>query len=285
MELEHARGVLRLDRCVVMGIVNRTPDSFFDGGRMALDEAVAHSLDLVAEGAGVLDLGAVKAGPGEPVDEGEEMRRLIPLVEALAGAADVPLSVETSRPSVAARAIAAGAAIVNDVTGLSDPGICDVCAETGAGLVVMHNGGQRRGRPMHPRYPDVVEAVCDELRSLADRAVERGVRPAQMIYDAGLDFGKTTYHSLELVRRTAELVERCSPYLVAASRKDVVGETLDLPVADRLEGSLAIAALSVASGAAVIRTHDVRATTRVVEMVEAVQSRGAPKAPLRGLWD
>ncbi|HEX2195333.1 MAG TPA: dihydropteroate synthase [Actinomycetota bacterium] len=274
-----------LRRCLVMGIVNRTPDSFYDGGRMGLDASVKHALALVDEGADMLDLGGVRAGPGPHVTEVEERERLLPLVEALAREVEVPLSVETHRADVARAAIAAGARIVNDVTGLSDPGLAGVVAETGATLVVMHHGGQIRGRPRNPRYDDVVAAVRDELLALARRAEAAGVDPGRIVVDAGLDFGKNTWHSLELVRRTAELTTLGYPLLVAPSRKDVVGETLDLPVDDRLEGTLALVALSVQGGAAIVRVHDVRATVRTVRMTEAVLGRRAPAAPVRGLWE
>lgn len=268
-----------------MGIVNRTPDSFFDPGRTRLSDAMDHALRLVDEGADILDLGAVKAGPGEGVIAAEEADRLLPLVEELAARTDVALSVETSRPLVAQRAVDAGAAIINDVSFLADLEMCEVAARRGAGLILMHNGGQIRGRPRHPRYEDVVADVAAELERAAAVATSRGVGEASVIFDAGLDFGKTTFHSLELVRRTGELAERCSPLLVAASRKDVVGETLDLPPEERLEGSLAIVALAVRDGAAIVRVHDVKPTVRVVRMVESVYGVRRPSAPVRGLWD
>jgi dihydropteroate synthase len=272
-------------RCLVMGIVNRTPDSFYDGGRMGLAESVRHAVALVEEGADMLDLGGVRAGPGPPVTEDEERDRLLPLVEALRREVDVPLSVETHRAGVAAAALDAGAGIVNDVTAMSDPTLAGVVAHAGAQLVVMHHGGQIRGRPRNPRYDDVVAAVRDALTAGADRAVAEGVDPGRIIVDAGLDFGKNTYHSLELVRRTSELAGLGYPLLVAPSRKDVVGETLDLPPDDRLEGTLALVALSVRGGASIVRVHDVKATVRTVRMVEAVMGERRPAAPVRGLWE
>lgn len=274
-----------IDRCLIMGIVNRTPDSFFDGGRMLLAAAVDHALRLVDEGADILDLGGVKAGPGNEVDPAEEAERLLPLVAELAKRTEVPLSVETARPAVAERALEAGAAIINDVSFLAAPAMCDIAARRGAGLILMHNGGQVRSRPRHPRFGDIVADVAVELERAAALAISRGVDESAIVFDAGLDFGKTTLHSLELVRRTAELAERCSPLLVAASRKDVVGETLGLPSGERLEGSLALAALAVRDGAAIVRVHDVKQTVRVVKMVEAVVGRRPPVALARGLWD
>jgi dihydropteroate synthase len=284
MTLHHARGALELDRCLVMGIVNRTPDSFFDGGRMDLDGSVAHAHRLIEEGADILDLGAIKAGPGAEVAPEEEAARLLPLVEAL-GEAGAPLSVETARPKIAEQALGAGAAIINDVSGLADPGLADVCSALGAALILMHNGGQIRGRPRSPTYDDVVRAVIEEWHRLARIANDHGVPDDRIVVDAGLDFGKNTLHSLELVRRLDEQVAEPWPVLVAPSRKDVVGETLDLPLDQRLEGTLALVALSVAGGASIVRVHDVQAAVRTVRMVEAVSGTGKPVAPVRGLWD
>ena len=275
---------MELDRCFVMGILNRTPDSFYDGGRMGLGEAEHHARMLVDEGADILDIGATKAGPGEEVSLREEEERLLPLVEGLSDIG-VPLSVETARPEIARRAIQAGAAIINDVTGLSRPELAAVCGAEGAALVLMHNGGQIRGRPRGPRYVDVVGAVRDEWERLARVARDNGVSEEAVIVDPGLDFGKNTFHSLELMRRLPELTSVRWPVLMAASRKDIVGETLGLPPQDRLEGSLALVVLSVLRGAAIVRVHDVAASVRVVRMVESTEGIRPPQAAVRGLWD
>ena len=270
---------------LVMGIVNRTPDSFFDGGRMGLDASIEHALRLVEEGADILDIGGVRAGPGPEVGEVEESERLLPVVEALASRTDVPLSVETARPVVAQKAIEMGARYVNDVTGLLDPRLADVCADSDALLVLMHHGGQIRGRPLNPRYDDVVRAVRAEWERLASIARDHGVPDERIVVDPGLDFGKNTFHSLELMRRIDELLEVPWPVLIAASRKDVVGETLGLPPGERLEGSLALAALAARAGAAIVRVHDVASSVRAVRMAEAVAGTRAPIAPVRGLWE
>jgi dihydropteroate synthase len=205
MKLEHARGVLSLDRCAVMGIVNRTTDSFYDPGRMELEESVTHGLEMWQRGALVLDVGGVKAGPGPEIDEAEELRRVIPLVSELASSCDALISVETSRMRVAEAALQAGAALINDVTALAEDHLAAVCADSGAALVLMHNGGQLRGRPRNPRYADVVGEVLGWWTAAVERACTAGMRPTQLLLDPGLDFGKTTYHSLELVRRLDEL--------------------------------------------------------------------------------
>ena len=268
-----------------MGIVNRTPDSFYDGGRMGLEVSVDFALGLVEEGADILDIGGVRAGPGPDVSPEEEADRLLPLVEAVSARTDAPLSVETGRPSIAADAIRLGARYVNDVTGLADPELADVCAASDASLVVMHHGGQIRGRPLNPRYDDVVLAVRSEWERLAGIARDRGLPAERIVVDPGLDFGKNTFHSLELMRRIDELVDVPWPVLVAASRKDVVGETLDLPPDQRLEGSLVLAALAARAGAAMVRVHDVAASVRAVRMAEAVAGTRPPTAPVRGLWE
>lgn len=285
MRFVHARGAFETDRCLVMGIINRTPDSFYDGGRMDLDGSIEHAQRLEDEGADVLDLGAVKAGPGEDVSLEEEWARLKPLLSALADRCSVPLSVETGAPEIVRRAVDSGAAIVNDVSALADPDLASAVAARGAGLILMHNGGQIRGRPRSPRYGDVVVEVGRELEEMAAAAEEVGVQTDAIAIDPGLDFGKTTFHSLELVRRLDEVTSGPRPVLLAASRKDVVGETLALPPDERLEGSLALVTLAVAKGAAFVRVHDVAPSVRAVRMTEAVLGRRPPHAPTRGLWD
>lgn len=285
MKLEHARGTLELDRCAVMGIVNRTADSFYDGGRMDLDEILSHARSLAEQGADILDVGAVKAGPGAPVSEQEEMDRLVPVVETLAREVDAPISIETGRPRVAREAFGVGAAILNDVTALRDVELASVCADAGAALVLMHRGGQLKGRPLNPRYDDIVEAVVTEWQRLETIAAAAGIGADRIVVDAGLDFGKTTFHSLELMRRLEEQVRYGRPLLLAPSRKDVVGESLGLRPEERLEGTLALVALGVLSGVSIVRVHDVLASVRVVSMVETVMGTRRPAAPVRGLWE
>lgn len=267
-----------------MGILNRTQDSFFDGGRMALDEALRHAAQMVADGADVIDVGAVRAGPGPAVPESEELERLLPVVTALRDVAPA-VSVETGRATVARAALDAGASLVNDVSGLAEPGLADAAAAAGAGIIVMHNGGQIRGRPRHPRYTDVVAEVARDLDRLAVAAERAGVPRDRVYIDPGLDFGKTTFHSLQLVDRLEDLVATGRPVVFAASRKDVVGEALGLPPHERLEGSLALAVLAAEKGARVVRVHDVAPTSRAIRMAEAVRGARRPVAPRRGLWD
>jgi dihydropteroate synthase len=271
-------------RVAVMAILNRTPDSFYDrGATYGFEAAVAAGERALAEGADWLDVGGVKAGPGAPVDEAEELDRVVPLVEALRGRTDVVISVDTFRPGVARQALAAGADVVNDPSGLHDPGVAEAAAEAGAGLVVMHTGGPPRTRPHRPAYADVVAEVRAFLAGRMALAIRHGVPAERLIVDPGHDFHKNTFHSLELTRRLGELADLGHPLLVALSNKDFVGETLEVPLDQRLEGSLAAVALSVAAGANIVRVHDVQASVRAVRMTEAILGRRRPAATRRGL--
>jgi dihydropteroate synthase len=287
MTLQLGAHTLELDRKVaLMAIVNRTPDSFSDRGRTyELGAAVEHALAQVADGADIVDVGGVKAGPGATVDLEEERRRVIPFVEAFRRRSDHPLSVDTFRARMAEEALAAGADLVNDVSGLADPGIADVvAAHPGAALVVMHAGGPPRTRPFRPHYlPDVVTVVVQECRRFALEAERRGVPPGQIVVDPGHDFGKTTAHSLELTRRLPELCALGYPVLVAMSNKDFLGETLGLPVHDRLEASLAAAVTAALAGARLIRVHATRPHARALHTLEAIQGWRPPAVSARGL--
>jgi dihydropteroate synthase len=271
-------------RVAVMAILNRTPDSFYDrGANFGFEAAVAAGERALAEGADWLDVGGVKAGPGAQVNEAEELDRVVPLVEALRGRTDAVISVDTFRPGVARRALAAGADVVNDPSGLHDPLVAEAAAEAGAGLVVMHTGGPPRTRPHRPAYADVVAEVRAFLADRVALARQRGVPAERLIVDPGHDFHKNTFHSLELTRRLDELADLGYPLLVAFSNKDFVGETLDVPLDQRLEGSLAAAAFGVLHGASIIRVHEVQATVRVVRMTEAILGHRLPAVTRRGL--
>jgi dihydropteroate synthase len=271
-------------RTAVMAILNRTPDSFYDrGATFGFEAALEAGQRALAEGADWLDVGGVKGGPGPPVSEAEELERVLPLVEALRERTDAVLSVDTFRPGVARRALAAGADVVNDPSGLRDPQMAEVAAEAGAGLVVMHTAGPPRTRPHRSAYADVVAEVRAFLADRAALAQSRGLPADRLIVDPGHDFHKNTFHSLELTRRLGELADLGHPVLVALSNKDFVGETLDLPIDQRVEGSLAAVAFSVAAGASIVRVHQVQASVRVVRMVEAILGRRPPAVTRRGL--
>ena len=270
----------------VMAIVNRTPDSFYDrGATFSLDAALDRVAAAVAEGADIIDVGGVKAGPGPEVDVAEERARTVELVAAVrARHRDIVISIDTWRAEVADAACAAGADLINDAWGGVDEGIVDVAARYGAGLVCTHAGGAApRTRPHRVTYDDVVADVIARTTALAERAVAAGVRRESILIDPGHDFGKSTRHSLAATRGTADLVATGWPVLVALSHKDFVGEALDVPLDQRLEGTLAATAVARWLGARVFRAHDVQATVRTLAMVDAIAGTRPPAVARRGL--
>jgi dihydropteroate synthase len=279
------RRVFDFDRQVaVMAVLNRTPDSFYDqGATWALDRALDRADRALEAGADWLDVGGVKAGPGPEVTEAEELHRVLPLLEALRERTDAVLSVDTFRPGVARRALAAGADAVNDPSGLRDPTLAEAAAGADATLVLTHTGGPPRTRPHRPAYADVVAEVAGFLADRAAVARAHGVAADRLVVDPGYDFHKNTFHSLELLRRLDELRPLGHPILVALSNKDFVGETLDLPLDERVEGSLAAAVVAVTKGARIVRVHQVEATVRAVRMTEAILGWRRPAATRRGL--
>ena len=288
MRLTLARRTFDFERSVaVMAIVNRTPDSFYDRGRTyELDAAVDAALAQLEEGADIIDVGGVKAGPGEDVPLEAERERILPFVEAFRRVSDAPLSIDTFRAAIAAEALDAGADLINDVSGMVEPEIADVvAARPHAALVVMHAGGPPRTRPFRPTYfPDVTTVVVQQCRALAEEAQRRGVPRDRIVVDPGHDFGKNTLHSLEITRRLPELCALGYPVLVALSNKDFLGETLGgLPVDERIEASLATAVASVMFGANIVRVHNTQATVRALRTLEAVLGWQLPGMVARGL--
>ncbi|MEV4118013.1 dihydropteroate synthase [Micromonospora sp. NPDC049645] len=271
---------------VVMAIINRTPDSFFDrGATFAADSALRAVERAVDEGAAIIDIGGVKAGPGADVDVAEEIRRTVRTIAAVRAAfPQVVISIDTWRAEVATEAVAAGADLLNDTWSGADPALAQVAAQTGAGLVCSHAGGLTpRTRPHRAAFPDVVADVVATVTGLAERAVAAGVRPDGILIDPAHDFGKNTRHSLEITRRLGELTGTGWPVLVALSNKDFIGETLGLPVAERLEGTLAATAVSAWLGAQVFRAHQVGPTRRVLDMVASIRGDRPPTETRRGL--
>ncbi|WP_421740584.1 dihydropteroate synthase [Cellulomonas sp.] len=293
-----AGAVLRLrgrevgpDRPVVMAVVNRTPDSFYAPARhddASADDAVARAAD---EGADIVDLGGVRAGRGPRVEVDEELDRVIPLVRRVrARHPDLLVSVDTWRAEVARAAADEGVDLINDTWAGHDPALMEVAAERGLGIVCSHTGGARpRTDPFRVEYPGpvpldgVLDDVVRTVSAAAQRAVSLGIDPASVLVDPTHDFGKNTWHSLHLVRRTEALVALGFPVLMALSRKDFVGETLDLPAEERLEGTLAATAVAAWLGARVFRAHDVRATRRTLDMVASIRGDRPPARAVRGL--
>ncbi|MFI9289083.1 dihydropteroate synthase [Streptomyces werraensis] len=271
---------------VIMAIVNRTPDSFYDQGATFRDEpALARVEQAVAEGAAIIDIGGVKAGPGEEVSAEEEVRRTVGFVaEVRRRFPDVVISVDTWRHEVGEAVCEAGADVLNDAWGGVDPRLAEVAARYGAGLVCTHAGGaEPRTRPHRVTYDDVMADILDVTLGLAERAVELGVRRESVMIDPGHDFGKNTRHSLEATRRLGEMVATGWPVLVSLSNKDFVGETLDRPVKQRVVGTLATTAVSAWLGAQVYRVHEVAETRQVLDMVSSIAGDREPAVARRGL--
>lgn len=258
-------------RALVMGILNRTPDSFYDQGETWSFDAFLKKADrLVSEGADILDVGGVKAGPGDEVTEVEELDRVVPAVEALVERFDTPVSADTWRSGVLRAACEAGAAIGNDISGFADPEYLDVAAEFGASVVATHIRLRPRVPDPEPEYDDLVTDVCDFLVERARRAEEAGLTREAIVLDAGLDLGKTPAQSAVLLRESARLDALGYPLLLSASNKRFIGELLALDIGDRRTESLTTVAYGVMHGCRVVRVHDVLGTVRVVRMTEAL---------------
>ncbi|GAA1746229.1 dihydropteroate synthase [Nonomuraea bangladeshensis] len=269
----------------VMAIVNRTPNSFHDQGRTyALDSAVAAARQAVDDGADWVDIGgfAFSAAQAE-IGAAEEIDRVAPVIAEVRAVTDAVISVDTHRPEVARAAIEAGADVINDTNGLREPGLAEVAAATGAGVVVTHSLGGPGRRVFRPSYDDVVAEVAGFLRERVAYALEAGIAPDKIIIDPGHDLNKNTFHSLELTRRLEEITAIGYPTLVALSNKDFIGETLDRPQGRRTEGTIAANVVAVLKGARILRVHDVPATVAAVRMTEAVLGWRAPLAPSHNL--
>jgi dihydropteroate synthase len=271
---------------LVMAIVNRTRDSFYDRGATWEESAALDRVRrVVAEGADIVDVGGVKAGPGEDVDAAEEIRRTAGFVgKVRAEFPDVVVSVDTWRAEVGRVVCSEGADLLNDAWGGHDPALAGVAAEFGAAIVCSHTGGIPPRTPPHRSwYADVVRSAVEDTTALAEKAVAAGVDPRSILIDPAHDFGKNTWHSLEITRRLDEMTGTGWPVLVSLSNKDFVGETLDLPTTERLPGTLAATAVSAWLGARVYRVHEVAETRQVLDMVASIKGTRAPSAVVRGL--
>ena len=286
MTLKLGRHAFDDNDALMMAIVNRTPDSFFDqGATWAEDKAFERVREVVSQGAEIVDIGGIKAAPGAEIGPEEEKARVVDFVARVR--AEFPalvISVDTWRAEVGDAVCRAGADVLNDAWGGADPELVDVAAQHGAAIICTHTGGVTpRTRPYRIEYDDVVAAVLHDCEAYAQRALDAGVARESIVIDPAHDFGKNTFHSLEVTRRLGELVETGWPVLVSLSNKDFVGETLDLPVGERLTGTLAATAVCALAGARIYRVHQVVETRRCVDMVWSIAGRRRPARAIRGL--
>jgi len=268
-------------RTRVMGVLNVTPDSFSDGNLYPdLPAALERAARMADGGADIIDIGGESTRPGaDPVDETEEINRVIPVVEGIKKALSVRVSVDTRKASVARRAIDAGADMINDISTLRDRAMLPLLRETRTPVVLMHMRGEPRTMQRQTRYDDIVADVVGFLRDCSDTAASAGLADDKILIDPGIGFGKSAAGNMTLLNELPALAQIGRPIMIGASRKSFIGAVLDLPVEDRLEGSLAIAAFSAAQGAHMVRAHDVRATLRVVRMIDAIRSTQRPDRP------
>lgn len=259
-----------------MGIVNVTPDSFSDGGRYASTQlAVTHALQLVAEGADILDIGGESTRPNAtPVSLDEELSRVIPVIEQLAREVDVPLSIDTYKPQVMREAVNAGAAIINDIWGLQQPGALEAAAAGNAGVCIMHMQGTPQTMQQEPVYQDVVQEVKVFLQERMQAAEAAGVAMERIVLDPGFGFGKRTVHNVALLNHLPEILALGRPLLVGLSRKSVLGQIIGSDVHQRLHASLAASVISAMKGGRIVRVHDVKATVDALKVVDAVVNVG-----------
>lgn len=274
MQFHCGRFRLNFESPKVMGIVNVTPDSFSDGGQFdQVDTAVAHALELIAEGAGVLDIGGESTRPNAiPVTLDEELRRVIPVIEALvARDIPVPISIDTYKPAVMRAAIAAGASIVNDVRGLQEDGALEAVVNSNAGVCIMHMQGTPQSMQVAPHYEDVVAEVKAFLRMQRDTCLSAGIAKERIMLDPGFGFGKTRAHNIALAKALPQLLDLNCPLLVGLSRKSVLGQMTGNDVDARLHASVAAAVISAMQGVHLLRVHDVKATVEALKVVAALK--------------
>lgn len=265
---------LALDRPLVMGILNVTPDSFSDGGRhLALSAALCRAREMVAEGADLLDIGGESTRPGaQPVSAEEELSRVLPVFEALAAELDLPLSVDTRKPEVMRATVAAGAGMINDVAALRGAGAVEAAARAAVPVCLVHMQGEPGTMQVAPHYDDVVSEVGAFLGERVDACLAAGIQRQRLLVDPGLGFGKTLTHNMQLLGGLRALQRLNLPILVGLSRKSMLGTLLDAPVDQRVTGGVAGAVIAVMHGAAIVRTHDVRPTVEALRIVQAVRT-------------
>ncbi len=278
LSLNCAGRVLDLSQPRIMGVLNITPDSFSDGGAwLSVENAVAHARQMADAGADIIDVGGESTRPGSaPVSAGEELQRVVPVIEALRAGIDVPVSIDTQKPAVMRAAVAAGAGMINDVNALQADGAIETAAALGVPVCLMHMQGVPETMQDEPGYRDVVAEVISFLGARAAACEAAGIAPGQIVLDPGFGFGKTVGHNLSLLRRLDALVALGYPVLVGLSRKSLIGKVLGLPVDKRLYPSVALAVLAVWQGASIVRCHDVRQTREAALMCRAVMDGRMP---------
>ena len=263
------------EKSFVMGILNITEDSFSDGGKyINADKAIERALKMVEDGADILDIGAESTRSGAiPVSEEEELERIVPIVEKLSKLVKVPISIDTYKSEVAKYSLRAGADIINDITGLKgESTMAEVVSDNDAYVIIMHMQGTPQTMQSNPEYQDVVSDICLDLKESFSIAEIAGIKKEKVIIDPGIGFGKSTNHNLEIIKRVGEFKIFGVPILIGASRKSMIGNVLNLPVNERVEGSLAVAAASVMNGASIIRVHDVKETKRTLIMIDSIKN-------------
>ena len=262
------------DSTHIMGVLNITPDSFSDGGvYLNLGNAITHAKNMVAVGATIIDIGGESSRPGaEPVSESIELDRVLPIIKALASEQlDVLISIDTTKSVVAKQAIESGAHIINDITALrGDNAMARIAADTEAGVILMHMQGTPRTMQFNPKYVDVVQEVKNAFENWIDNASQNGIDPDRIIIDPGIGFGKTIDQNLEILKKLEEFKRLNKPILIGTSRKSFIGSLLDLPVTDRVEGTLATVCWAIAHGADIVRVHDVKETVRAARMTDVL---------------
>ena len=263
------------DSTHIMGVLNITPDSFSDGGvNLNLDNAIKHAKNMVADGATIIDIGGESSRPGaEPVQEAIELDRVLPIIKTLASEQlDVLISIDTTKAVVAKHAIESGAHIINDITALrGDVNMARIAADSEAGVILMHMQGTPRTMQRAPKYEDVVQEVKDTLENWIYNAMHRGIDADRIIIDPGIGFGKTIEQNLQLLKKLEEFKLLNKPILIGTSRKSFIGKLLDLPVTDRVEGTLATVCWAIAHGADIVRVHDVKETVRAARMTDVLR--------------
>jgi dihydropteroate synthase len=273
--LEGRRFRLPLDQgALIMGVLNVTPDSFYDGGNFLEPErAVAKGLELVFQGADILDIGGESSRPGsDPISAEEELRRILPVIRHLVREIDIPISVDTYKAHVARAALEEGVDIINDISGLQfDPPLAQVAAAFEALIVVMHTSGRPKRMQEEAQYGDLISEIIASLKDSIRRGMEAGIALEKFVVDPGIGFGKTTLDNLRILRELEAFHCLGRPILVGISRKSFIGKVLDIPLEERLEGSLAAVSWAISKGAEIVRTHDVRATRHAIKMLEAIE--------------